>query len=333
MLRWLRWAAWGSKTAGGCGGSGPPQGETYSRQAALTSVVIAAHNEEAVIDHCLKALLQDAHPGELDVTVVANGCSDATARRASAYPGVRVLELPAAGKASALNAGDEVAKGFPRVYLDADSSLSTAGVRLLSAALKQPVPGSESQVLAVAPRRTLDMAGRPLLVRAYTAISARLPAFEGALFGRGVVAISETGRRRFDRFPDLVADDLFLDSLFSVDEKRQVDAVESRVVPPRRTLDLVQRLARVRRGNAQLRAAAGFTATSRVIVRDADRLSWLRDVVWRRPWLGPAAVGYVGITVAAAAMARLSRRGPGDWWSDTSSRRSSARSNTGEGSA
>ena len=54
----------------------------------------------------------------MQVVVVCNGCSDDTADRARAL-GAEVLELADAGKHLALNAGDAVARGFPRVYLDA----------------------------------------------------------------------------------------------------------------------------------------------------------------------------------------------------------------------
>ncbi|MDI5941629.1 glycosyltransferase, partial [Micromonospora sp. DH15] len=84
--------------------------------------MIAAHDEANVIGGCLDALLADADTDagvELDVVVVANGCTDDTARVAAARPGVRVVELAEAGKAHALNAGDAVVRGFPRFYLDA----------------------------------------------------------------------------------------------------------------------------------------------------------------------------------------------------------------------
>src|SRR6185295_3671394 len=89
----------------------------------VTSVVIAAHNEEAVIGRCLDAIRASSGP-PLDITVVANGCGDRTAGVAAERPGVRVLDLAAAGKPGALNAGDAVASGFPRLYLDADVVLS-----------------------------------------------------------------------------------------------------------------------------------------------------------------------------------------------------------------
>src|SRR6266545_1771614 len=219
-----------------------------------TSVVIAAHNEEAVIGRCLDALLADVPPGTLDVTVVANGCIDATAEVAAARPGV-------------------------------------------------PVP-----------------------VRAFYAINSRLPAYQRSLFGRGAVALSAAGRARFDRFPELTADDLFLDSLFSPAEKGEADEATSRVAAPLRTRDLIHRLARVRAGNATMRAAStGGQAPSGV--RRSARLSWLRDVVVPRPWLAPAATCYVAITLTAVLQARWrARRGTAGWGRDSSTRQAGRRS-------
>ena len=82
------------------------------------------------------------------------------------------------------------------------------------------------------PRRALDVAGRPIAVRAFYAINARLPLYRTALVNHCVTALSDQGRQRFDTFPALIADDLFLDSLFDDSEKRQVDAVAVRM--PRR---------------------------------------------------------------------------------------------------
>jgi glycosyltransferase involved in cell wall biosynthesis len=282
----------------------------------MTSIVIAAHNEAAVIGRCLDALLAEAAPGEFDVTVVANGCTDDTAAVA-ARPGVRVLELATAGKVGALNAGDEVATGFPRVYLDADIVLRTAAVRAVAGAVRDTA-------LAATVGRRLDLRGRPLPVRAYFAVHGRLPVFRDGLFGRGVVALSEAGRARFGRFPELVADDLFLDSLFSPAEKRQVTSYSARVATPRRTADLVRRLVRVRGGNAAMRAAAANGEVTSP-VRPAARLSWLRDVVLPRPWLAPAAGFYVAITVMAALAARRAADGGAAWERDESSRQEAKR--------
>ena len=204
----------------------------------MTSIVIAAHNEALVIRRCLDALLAGTASSQLDITVVANGCTDATAQLA-ARAGVRVLELPAPGKVAALNAGDAVAIGYPRIYLDADVVLPATGITALQDALTRSDGESARSALAATVRREVDVSRSPLLVRAYFAINSRLPVFQRSLFGRGVIALSEEGRARFQNFPDVVADDLFLDSLFSTAEKVVVDSVSSRVMAPRRTRDLV----------------------------------------------------------------------------------------------
>jgi glycosyltransferase involved in cell wall biosynthesis len=279
----------------------------------VISVVIAAHNEATVIGRCLDRLLAGAAPGEFDVTVVANGCSDRTAQVA-AERGVRVVELAEPGKAGALNAGDAVAAGFPRVYLDADIVLDAAAIRTLAAAAQPPY-------LATTARRELDLAGRPLLVRAYFAVHRWLPALRTGLFGRGVIVLSEAGRARFGEFPDLVADDLFVDSLFTAEEKRVVPEVAARVATPLGTPQLVRRLVRVRAGNAAMRDAAA-RGEVRARVRPASRFAWLKAVVLRRPWLAPAAACYVGITGYAAIRAR--RGSDHGWGRDDSTRQEQA---------
>ncbi|MGW0023009.1 glycosyltransferase [Rhodococcus sp. NPDC003383] len=284
----------------------------------MTSVVIAAHNEAAVIERCLASLLADATPGEFDVIVVANGCTDDTATLAARSPGVRVVEIPEASKPKALNAGDTIAAGFPRVYLDADIVAGTHVVRAMRDALAadapQPVP------LAVVPRRDLELTGRSFLVRQFFAINSRLPVFHEGLFGRGLIALSAEGRRRFDRFPDMVADDLFLDSQFTPQEKREVDGVSTVVEVPLHTRDLVRRLVRVRRGNASLRAA-GRSGTIAGKVRPVDRFAWLRDVVIPNPRLVPAGVVYAGITSLAALLALRTPTEGQAWGRDESTRR------------
>ncbi|NYG07396.1 glycosyltransferase involved in cell wall biosynthesis [Phycicoccus badiiscoriae] len=273
----------------------------------MTSVIVAAHNEASVVRRCLDTLLSEAAPGELEVIVVANGCADDTAARAL-RPGIQVIELATAGKAAALNAGDDAATRYPRIYLDADMRVTTADIRALSAVLE----GAGCATLAAYPQRTVALEGRPLAVRAFYAINTRLPAFDGGLFGRGLVALSEAGRARFARFPDLIADDLFLDSLFSEHEKRLVADVTVVVEAPRRTSDLVSRLVRVRRGNAAMRTVQSG-------VRVADRWSWLRDVVVPRPWLVPAGVIYAGISAYAAWRASASAASR-EWERDASTR-------------
>lgn len=275
----------------------------------MISVIIAAHNEERVLGACLDALLAQAGAGAVQIVVSANGCVDDTAGVARRR-GATVVERAEAGKPGALNAADDVAVGFPRVYLDADIIVPPHGLAELVGSLEQGV-------LAAAPRRILETRGSPLLVRGYCTINERLPVFRDALFGRGMIALTAEGRARFDRFPDVIADDLFLDALFSRSEKREAPGVSVVVRAPRTTKALLDRLVRVRRGNGQLRAAAANGGV-RAAVRASDRWAWLRRVVLPRPWLIIAAVPYVVITLAADVLARRSAHG--SWGRDDTTR-------------
>lgn len=280
----------------------------------MVSVIIAAHNEEAVIGRCLDALGRQDVSG-LDVIVSANGCRDRTATVAAAH-GARVVDREEPGKAAALNAAERVATSFPRLYLDADIELPDGALAHMLAALAAS-PGA----LAAVPRRRVETAGRPWPVRAYTAINERLPVFRDGLFGRGAIMLTARGRDRFDAFPVVIADDLFLDSQFAGDEKIEVADVEVIVDAPHTTRELLARLVRVRRGNFELRAAAkaGDVTTD---VRTSDRWAWLREVVLPHPRLIVAAVPYVVITLIAARRARRARAVA--WGQDTSTRRAAA---------
>jgi glycosyltransferase involved in cell wall biosynthesis len=275
----------------------------------MVSVIIASHDEEAVIGQCLDALALGGTRGE--VIVSANGCSDGTARVADAR-GAIVIDRTESGKPGALNAAEKIATSFPRIYLDADILVPPGGLAQLIAALD-----AQRGILAVVPSRHVDTTDRPWPVRAYFRIQQHLPVFRSGLFGRGLIVVSEPGRSRFDEFPTMTADDLFLDAQFSAAEKHQVADVEVVVQAPWTTRALVNRLTRVRRGNTEMRHAAAEHDVE-AAVRNSDRWSWLRDVVLPDPRLLPDAAAYVVITLLAGYRAR--RTPTADWGRDASTR-------------
>jgi hypothetical protein len=293
----------------------------------LGSVVIPAHNEETVIARCLGPLAPLAEDGSIQIVVVCNGCTDGTARVAGSFPGVRVVELPVGSKPAALRAGDRAVGALPRIYLDADVVLPADAARgvLAELAADRPVPGPDGAALsreradgavtlAARPPVRYDASGSTLLVRRYYRARSRIPAVLGSLWGAGTYALSAAGRARFDDFPDLVADDLWVDQLFAPGEVAVVDCAPVTVTAPARTRDLLLVLRRTYRGKAEHQSSGAHTAyeTQGRTARDVARLA--RS--------GPAglidATVYTGLVVAARILQRLS--GTATWERDESSR-------------
>jgi glycosyltransferase involved in cell wall biosynthesis len=277
----------------------------------LGSVVIPAHNEAAVISRCLDALLTGFRPGELHVVVACNGCTDGTAEivRSSGHP-VRVMEVRTASKPAALRAAEEVVTSFPRLYLDADVVLTAASaVRVLERLRTGPA-------LAARPPIRYGTARSAPLVRSYYRARAGVPAVMSSLWGAGVYGLSEAGRARFGPYPDVVADDLFVDQHFHPWEVEIVSAPPVVVSVPRRTADLVRVLRRYYQGNSENRTLPSSTA-----MRSATTPSTVRELA-QLASAGPARAVDATTYAAMAAFARLTLAiaAPAAWERDNSSR-------------
>jgi glycosyltransferase involved in cell wall biosynthesis len=213
----------------------------------MISIVIPAHNESSVITRTLRALTTGALPDELDVIVVCNGCTDDTATIARRFGApVRVIETSLGNKTHALNLGDQVARAFPRIYVDADVVVTLSTIRALAERLEQ------GGVIAVAPRPYFDLTACSWLVRAFYDIRCRLPSFDEGIGGSGVYALSEIARRRFNDFPNLVADDTYVRVQFMREERETLTSVKSIVFAPHTINDLIAIEARADFGTFEL---------------------------------------------------------------------------------
>lgn len=206
------------------------------------SIIIPAHNEATVIGRTLRALAPLAERNEAEVIVSCNGCTDATASIARSFPGVRVVEITASSKTAALNAGDHEAHAWPRIYLDADIEIKPDAVHAVFSTL------SSGNLLAARPAFRPDTTGASPLVRAYYRARSRMPSMRAALWGAGVYAVNAAGHDRFGTFPAVTADDLFVDALFTAEEKTTLDTVPVRVRTPRSIRGLIAVLTRQYRG-------------------------------------------------------------------------------------
>lgn len=119
------------------------------------SVLIAAHNEEAVIeDKVLNTLGLDYPRDRLEILILSDGSTDGTVERVQALlrrrgreedgapePVTRVLDLPRAGKARTLNAGARASRSEILVFTDANIALAPDALRKLVANFADPEVG------------------------------------------------------------------------------------------------------------------------------------------------------------------------------------------------
>jgi glycosyltransferase involved in cell wall biosynthesis len=272
------------------------------------TIVIAAHNEEAVIGRTLDALAEVAAEGEIAVVVVPNGCSDRTAEVAAARTGVVVASIDVASKTAGLRVGDRRAGPGPRIYLDADVVLTSRAARAVIDALS-------SGAIAGRPPHVFDSARAGWVVRSWYRIRQDLPSISSALWGAGCYALSEEARARFDEFPEVVSDDLFIDSLFTADEVAIVPTDPVVVTTPRRLRDLLRILRRSYRTQREVEASG----TEPLSTGQRGQLSDIATLVRRRPARIVDAGVYVAVVAYARLRTRMSRRAE-RWERDTSSR-------------
>jgi len=274
------------------------------------TIVIPAHDEEAVIGRCLDAVHSGSEPAEWEIVVAANGCSDRTVALALAHPSAPVvLDLAGAGKPAALNAADSVATAFPRIYLDADIEVSSQTLRALVSTLTEP------GALVASPAAVFRTDGCSALVRSYYRIWRDLPVLRDAHIGSGLFALSRGGHERVAPFPPVVAEDEYVRRSFAASERRRSPGTfDVRVARTARAL--VRRGTRTRAGNRQLTAAGAAGAppaggsTGRYVLARARSV---RDL--------PHVAVFVAVTVAVRLLSELKlRRGDTRWERDDSSR-------------
>ena len=108
------------------------------------TVVVAVHNEAEVIGEKIDNLLALDYPPEgLAIVIASDGSDDGTDEIVRARSGrrLRLLSLPRAGKARALNAAVTEAGGEVLVFTDANSIFRPDAVRALVRPLADPAVG------------------------------------------------------------------------------------------------------------------------------------------------------------------------------------------------
>lgn len=278
----------------------------------MPSIVIPAHNEAGVIRRCLHGILRDAQPGEFEIVVVCNGCRDGTAAAVREFgDSVRLIETEVPSKSNALNLGDAVASAFPRFYVDADVVITADSIRRVAAVL------DSGAAMAAAPVPIFDVSNSSFLVRSFYRIWTRMPYIRVGMIGSGMYALSQPGRQRFGRFPDIISDDGFARLHFSPDERVAVPQASFVVTAPRRLQQLLQVKTRSHKGLLQLHR------TCPELLRNdpRDYVPSTKEIA-RNPRLWWDMCVYLGVVLTVKLLARwkYSFGGMASWERDDSSR-------------
>jgi len=107
--------------------------------AMLVTAIVAAYNEERHIAECLASLLDQTYE-PLEIIVADDGSTDATAAAVRTFAQVKLLQRPHEGKARAINAAAQAARGEILLFLDADLRFD----RVYVAALVAPIVAKQS---------------------------------------------------------------------------------------------------------------------------------------------------------------------------------------------
>jgi glycosyltransferase involved in cell wall biosynthesis len=278
---------------------------------AMISIVVPAHNESSVIARALGAWVGNPVSDRMDVVVVCNGCTDDTAEIARRFgPTTRVIESEIASKTHALNLGDQISRAFPRIYADADIVITVDAIRALTRRLER------GDVLAVAPTPDINLTGCSWLVRKYYDIRSRLPSSREGIGGSGVYALSEEGRKRFTRFPDLIADDMYVRLQFKPEERETLPSAKSMVFAPRTISQLIAVRTRANTGIFEL---AHYFPELRVNKAETNHRTLIALFKEPRLWSGLLIYCCVNILARCRASIRC-RTGVSVWERDNTSR-------------
>jgi hypothetical protein len=216
--------------------------------------------------------------------------------------------LEQGSKPAALNAGDQAATLWPRLYLDADIQISATAVLAVLDRLAQ------GDVLAARPDCRYDFDGASALVRSYYRARGRIPQYKFAMWGAGVYGLSAKGHQRIAAFPMITGDDYYVDTRFDADEKTVVRTDPSVVKTPADAKSLLAILRRSHRGKAELSADRHGPDAHRRTTGVDSAVSVARTI--RGPQSAVDAAVYIGMAVAK----RWTLRQAKEWERDESSR-------------
>jgi cellulose synthase/poly-beta-1,6-N-acetylglucosamine synthase-like glycosyltransferase len=270
------------------------------------SVVIAAHNEAAVIGTRLDNLLALDYPREqLEIVIVSDGSTDATDQIVAGFAdrGIRLLAPGRVGKGAALEAAVAASTGDILVFSDANSHYAADAVRALVRPFADPSVGgvAGNQVYL----REGDSDGTAVGERGYWDFDRLLKRAQSAAGSvtNGTGAIYAIRREHFGPIPEGVTDDM-LNTVRVVDQGRRLvfaeDAVAYEPVAPSGELEFRRKV------RIMTRSFRALILMRRLF--DPRRTGWYAvQLFWHKVMLRTAALPLVALAVVSPM---LWSRGP-----------------------
>ncbi|RBP52951.1 glycosyltransferase [Arenicella xantha] len=215
----------------------------------MATVIIAACNEASIIRDTLSALIEGCENRDYQILVICNGCSDDTEKIIQQdFADVICVSLEQASKSLAIRFAESLSPGFPRLYLDADIILATADAKaLFDAGTKQEAPA------LIVPSSTIITQQSQMAVKRFYKVWYNTPFVQQLGYGAGAYLLNQAGRKRFNEWPRLIADDGFVRSQFNTSEIHILHSLKVIVKAPLTTSILIKVKARSKLGNLELK--------------------------------------------------------------------------------
>lgn len=215
----------------------------------MATIIVPAHNEESVIEDCLNSIVNQK---SIDNIIVAcNGCTDNTVKIVeTSFPSVTCLDIKKPSKTNALNIAEEKANklgvSYPIFYIDADTQLSNNTIQHISDEMET------GDILLAAPTPIINTQKSSWLVKTYYKVWTNLPYIKEGVIATCSFIVSKQGRKRFEKFADVIGDDGFIRCHFKNNEIANIKGAEIYIRAPQDIFSLIKIKTRARLGNMEL---------------------------------------------------------------------------------
>lgn len=278
----------------------------------MATVIVPAHNEASVIEECLNSIVDQ--DGVDHIIVPCNGCTDNTVDIVrSKFPQVVCLDIEKPSKTNALNVAEararELGVTYPVFYIDADTQLSDGAIKHITQAM------ADGKILLSAPTPVINTLKSSWLVKTYYRVWTQLPYIKEGVIATCSFIVSEEGRKRFDKFADVIGDDGFIRCHFKNSEIANIDGAQIYITAPRDIFSLIKIKTRARLGNMEL------IAKKKCPIQEAKHYgNVMKKRLLSKDFLSTLIYISIALLIRLRAKKQFKQLGSYQWEKDTSSR-------------